>query len=75
MKLKVLRYSVSGNYHECICLETQNNLFLDLFVSGNVAGETNDSIVGKTISISHSVPYLEIAYGVQVLAEKVEGEK
>jgi len=75
MKLKVLSYVKFLDYHVCRCLESKKEVYLDLLVNKSLRGETKRSIVGKTISISHSVPYLEIAYDVVVLAEQVEGEK
>jgi len=67
MKLKVLSYNESSDFHYCKDLETGKIINLDLFTDKEIPGETNRSIIGKEISIERKSPFIEFAYGLDVL--------
>lgn len=68
MKLKVLKYIPEHNLHECKD-EKGMRRRVDIFVDGDLEGETRESIVGKTIECAYTFPYEEIAMEV-VIAEE-----
>ncbi len=70
--LKVESYDAQNNYH--LCVDGKGKRWnLDLSTdSGLPEGETNESIVGKTISVSYIYPYFFFARGIVIEDEKAK---
>jgi len=69
MKLKVKSYSAAEYYHLCVD-ENGNSHRIDLFVNGDLPkGLDNLDLVGKTVEVDYTSPYIEIGYGVTIVED------
>ena len=74
MIFRVIRYDSANDFHECRCLVGEGDTRprrLDLFTDGDLrkAGETKESIVGRTVEVECLSPFIEMATGVKVITK------
>lgn len=60
------RYDKRNDAHICTPTDGSRQEYIDIMVDGGLGGETDESIIGKTISCDYIYPYISIAMGVKV---------
>lgn len=71
-KFKVIKYSHIGSYHECLDEDGKSHN-IDIIVNGDFRKQIEldanfvNTIVGSTITIDYTYPYIEIGMGVRLL--------
>lgn len=67
MKVKVISYNRADDYHIVRDVESDEEMRIDLMVSGDLGNTDPVSLIGKVVEYERTHPWISSAHGVKVL--------